>query len=395
MRTALFLAKRHFLGERNFYTRLFSIFAVAGIAMGVFAMIVVLGVMKGFEGTVRKKILGINAHMLVFLPQTSKTSRIKEELGEIKGVVKVFPYVQTQSMVISKFGSRGCILRGMDKDFFRYLVGEGYLKAGSPPGKGGIILGEYLARNLGVSLGDTVRVVFPSGEFYLFGFIPKMREFKVSGIFKVGLYDFDSGMVFGRLRDVMDLAGLAYPSSFEVDVKDPGKVDEVKKAVLMRIPEASVFTWKELNKNLFSAMKLERIAMFIILLFMSCIASFSVVASLFFKVMAKKKDIAVLKVFGATSSFVRRLFLIEGFFIGAAGAFIGLVMGSLAIFFVERFKLIRLPADVYLISYLPAKFSLFYSVLTVFSALFISVLGALFPADWASRVEPSKILRFE
>ncbi len=390
---SFFLARRYFFSQKNFYSRVFSLLAILGIAMGVFTMVVVLSVMKGFEETVRDRILGINAHMLVFPPPEAKG--VLDALKGIEGVRRVFPYVQSQAMAVSDFGSSGCVLRGVGDAFFRYFGESGWLKKGRIPSSGEVIVGYQLSRRLGITVGDSLRFISSSGEFYLFGFVPKVRSYRVSGIFNVGLYDFDSGMVFGRLADVMDFLGVSHPSGYEMDVDRPDRVEDYRKKVESAVPGSDVVTWKELNRNLFSAMKLERITMFIILSFMACVASFSVVASLFLNVIERKRDIAVLRAFGATASFVKRVFLWEGLFLGVVGSVIGFFLSFVVVELVERYKLVRLPADVYLIPYLPAKFPGFWVGVIIAFSLLISVMGAVIPARWASRLDPSEILRFE
>ncbi len=393
-RAAFFLAKKYFFGERNIYSKIFTFLSILGIAMGVFAMIVVLSVMKGFEKTVKEKILGVNAHLIIFPSRVDSWISYSERIKNIKGVKLVFPYVQAQAILNSEFGSEGCAVRGVTDDFFKHLVERGWLKKGKIPEKGEIIIGKQLARSRGIFVGDTVRLIGAKGDFYMFGFIPRVRSYKVSGIFEIGLYDFDSGIVFGRLEDIMDFSGERI-TGFEVYVEDPVKVDNIAGRIKKVLGNVPIITWKDLNKNLFSALKLERITMFVILAFMAFVASFNIVSSLFFNVMERKRDIAVLMAFGAEKSFVKRVFLYEGLFLGLSGALIGIISGISAIVLLEKYRIIKLPSDIYLISHLPAQLDPFYILLTVIFSIFLSLFGSFLPSRWASSLEPSEVLRHE
>ena len=393
---SLFLAKRYFLSKRSFFSKIFLFFTVSGIALGVYAMIVVLSVMKGFEDTVKGKILGVNAHMILY-PQgglVRNWNEIERKVLKVKGVKRVFPFVQGQVMLSSGLGSSGCVIRGVSRDFFEAFKKNGWMKYGRPPGKGEVIIGKDLSSRLGVFVGDRVRIIGTSGEFYLFGFVPKVREFRVSGIFEVGLYDFDEGVVFASLGDVMKFFNMDGAGGLEVYIEDPMEVDRIRELLRKRVEGFSIVTWKEMNRNLFSAMKLERIVMFIILGFMALVASFSVITTLFLSVLERKRDIAVIRAFGGGKGLVRNTFLLEGLFIGALGTFIGLALGIASVLVVENYRIIRLP-DVYLIRYLPARLDLFYMIVTVLLSLILSIAGSMLPAHWAANIKPSEIIRHE
>ncbi len=380
--------------------------SIGGVAVGVMALLVVLAVMSGFQQDLQKKILGANAHIIVrdYRGAMSGYDRVASALKDQKDVVSFAPFVLGQVMVSYEKRAHGVYLRGIEPDvekktteIIQHIKEGSFAGLSESSGLPGIVLGGELAANLGVFVGDTVNIVSPIGEIGPMGMLPKVKQFKVVGIFEIGMFEYDSNLVLTGMKAAQDFFGMGNDiSGVEVRLDDIYKAPQVTKRLQSALGfPYDVMDWMSMNKNLFSALKLEKFAMFVILVLIVLVASFNIISNLIMNVIEKSREIAILKAMGATNSGIMTVFMLQGLFIGLIGTFIGITGGYLLGYVLNTYQLIRLPADVYYLNHLPVlmKFSDF--IMISASAILISFLATLYPAWQAAKLDPVEPLRYE
>ena len=356
MRFEAFIALRYLAGRRKqAFIYLISLISVLGVSIGVAALVIVLGVYNGFTTDIREKILGANAHIILTgqalsapdlaAPQgdsanvSSGLATTLDRIEAVPGVVGATPFLYTEGMLSSPRGVKGVVLRGIDPSTAPNVLSIlGTLSSGnvadldpqSPGALPGVIVGRELALRLGLVPGSRVNLLSPAGQKTAAGFQPRIRPFRVAGVFQTGMYEYDSSLGFISLNAGRDL--LALPegriSGVEVTVKNVYEADKIADAIERELGSGIIARhWMEMNANLFAALKLERIGMFIVLAMVVLVGSFSIVTTLVMLVMEKTRDIAILKSMGATRSMIRRVFILQGVIIGAVGTLLGYALG--------------------------------------------------------------------
>jgi len=404
-----FIGLKYLLAKRKqTFISIITVISVSGVAIGVMALIIVLAVMNGFEREVKDRILGATAHVHLTslegsIPDPFALVRRVDAMG---GVVAASPYLFSQVMISSGSASTGAILRGVDiptigkvtrlpRDIRKGKLED--LAKKTPSGLPGIILGKELAANLDVSPGDLVEILVPGGNITPMGAFPGIARFGVAGLSESGMYEYDSSFAYVSLAEAGRLMGMeGRATGLEV------KVDDIYQAgrIATRIREALGYPywakdWMQSNRNLFSALKLEKVVMFIILVLIVMVAAFNIISTLIMVVMDKTRDIAVLMTLGATRKMVRKIFALEGLLIGMAGTVTGSILGTLLCYLLRRYQFIRLPSDVYYISTLPVDLSPGILILVGASSILICFLATLYPSRQASLIDPAEAIRYE
>ena len=404
-----FVARRYlFSKQKQAFIYVISLMSVLGVALGVAALVVVLGVYNGLTTDMREKILGANAHGVVLssLPDGFILDpEVMDRILDTPGVKGATPFIYSEVMLSAGTGVKGLILRGIDPvGAPKVLSMLQTIKRGSvadlanqtsPPG---IILGEELTKRLGLALGSRINLLSPSGQRSSTGFQPRIRPFTVVGIFKTGMYEYDSSMAFLSLSACRDLLGLdpGYLSGIEITVDDLFKADTVTAALNERVGyRFYARSWMDMNANLFAALKLEKIGMFILLAMVVLIGSFSIVATLVMLVMEKTKDIAVMMSMGATRGMIRRIFMYQGVMIGFVGTMLGYALGLSVGYLLKKYQFIKLPENVYTLDHLPIIITVPDVLIIGASAMLLCFLSTLYPARQASRLKPAEALRYE
>jgi lipoprotein-releasing system permease protein len=418
----LFIGLRYLKAKRKqSFISVITFISIAGITLGVMALIIVLSVMGGFEDDLKKKILGINAHLVVM-----ELSRGLSEPGLVMGVVNRVdgvkgstPYTYNQAMLSSSGGVMGVVVRGIDTDtvgevtILPQKMKEGKLADINPTFRQaalkdelpGIIIGNELAKHLSLEVGDETNVISPLGTTTASGSAPRMASFQVAGIFEMGMYEYDSSLIFMSVPNAQSFFKLKdRVTGVEVKIDDIYRADAIKGKILDRLEGPYwVRTWKDMNKNLFSALKLEKVAMFIILTLIIVVAAMNIISTLIMVVMEKGKDIAILKSMGATSASIMKIFMIEGVIIGLSGTALGTFAGVIGALNLEvivgtiekifNFKV--LAPSVYYIDKLPSRVEPEVVMTIALLSIAISFLATIYPSWQASRLDPVEGLRYE
>jgi lipoprotein-releasing system permease protein len=405
----LFVGLRYLMAKRKqTFISVITFISMAGIAVGVAALLIVISVMTGAQEDIREKILGMLAHVQLypFERGLEQGDRVADAVERVPGVVAAAPFIVNQVMLTTPSSVTGAVVYGIDpKRAARVtnlseIVKDGALEQLK---EGDIILGEQLAAALGVVPGTQVNVVNPVGNLSPVGPVPRVRAFRVVGTFRAGNYEYDSGLAYITLEDAQrffDMEGRV--TGVEIRVADIYATDRVMDDTRAS-PEVAAAVggpfltrdWQERNRNLFAALKLEKTAMFVILTLIILVAAFNIVSTLIMVVMEKHKDIAILKAMGATGQSIRRIFVAEGLVIGVVGTVVGLILGVLAVSLLQQYQFIKLDPKIYPIDRLPARLE-WANVLVISAAsLGISALATLYPAWQAARLDPVEAIRYE
>jgi lipoprotein-releasing system permease protein len=398
--------------RRNHFISFISLISMAGIALGVAALIVVLSVMNGFQQELRARILAVVSHVQLSGPG----NRVDDWQAVAKGALEhprvreAAPYINAQGMLTHGQGVRGAIVRGVLPEAEERVADIGrHMRSGSladlKPGAFGIVLGGELARALGALPGDKVALIAPQGQVTPAGVIPRLKQFTVIGTFDIGMFEYDSSLALMHLADAQTLYRLGGAvSGVRLKLDDLFAARTVS-AQLMASLGANVFAsdWTRSHANFFRAVEIEKRVMFIILTLIVAVAAFNIVSTLVMLVTDKQADIAILRTLGAAPASILQIFVVQGALIGVIGALIGVVGGVLlalnvgtvvpAIESLLGFKF--LAKDVYYISDLPSDVQLRDVVTIGLVSLAMSFVATLYPSWRASRVNPAEALRYE
>ncbi len=393
--------------HRHGFISLISLISVAGITVGVIALIVVLAVYSGFTDGLRDQILGVNSHIIV-----QRIGGVIDEYGLVRdrvltteGVVAATPYIFSQTLLSGASGGTGVVLRGIDPETAKTVISlpqqmkAGKLedliqeKAARVPH---IILGKNLAQDLQVGVGDRVRLISPSGPLTPMGVIPKVKTCRVSGIFESGMFEYDSTLAYMSLANVQGFLGIGdivHGIEVKIEEKDLNRADQIALKIAGKLGPGFIGKdWMSMNHNLFAAFKLEKIGMFICMTLIILVAALNIISALVMVVMEKGRDIAILKSMGATSASIMRIFFFQGLVIALAGTLLGVVGGLGLCELLSRYHFIELPSNVYPMTTLPIKVLPLDVTIVAISSIIITLTATLYPSWKASQVRPAEVL---
>lgn len=398
--------------RRNHFISFISIVSMAGIALGVMALIVVLSVMNGFQEELRTRILGVAAHLEISGPadRLADWRGVLAEAKQNKEVMSGAPFVNAQGMLANGDLVRGAIIRGVLPELESEVADfSSYMKAGKltdlQAGEFGIILGGELARVLNVYPGDKLVLLTPQGNITPAGVMPRVKQFTVTGIFEAGMFEYDSGLALVHLQDAQKLLRLGEDvSGVRLKLTELFRAPFVTRDLSQSLTGHYYLTdWTKSHANFFRAVAIEKRMMFLILLLIVAVAAFNIVSTLVMAVTDKQSDIAILRTLGARPGSIMKIFIVQGVFIGVFGTLLGLASGVLialnletVVPVIERIAGLDLfPADVYYINELPSK--LVWNDVGIIAgiSLLISLVATLYPSWRASRINPAEALRYE
>jgi len=392
MKYEVMISLRYLFSKKKSLISFISLISVLGVAVGVAALIIVLGVMNGFRHELQDRIVGSNPHIIVEKEGGVKDyNELSNKIGALEDVSGSYPFIWGQGVLRFRSRTRGAVIRSVDlanpTDAAKVIghVQEGGLTVD----RHSLLIGTELASMLGIFIGDEIGVITSSSK--------EIKKFKVSGIFNSGMYEYDATLVYVHLdaaEELFDMKGLV--AGVGVELGEIESAESVKEEIREIVPyNYYVRTWIDMNRNYFSALKLERLAMFIILALIVIVAALNIISTLTIMVTEKTKDIAIMKTIGATKGMILRIFSLQGFIIGLAGILLGAVTGWGLCLLHKRYNLITLPRDIYYISKLPIRINLADSLIIMGAAFLISFVASLYPAYQASRLNLVDALRYE
>lgn len=405
----LFIALRYLFSRRGqTFIFIISLLSILGVAIGVGALVVVLGVYNGMSTDLRDKILGANAHGVVLSYDSNalgnEKDRLLKDIKATRGITGAMPFIYSEGMLSAQGGVKGVVIRGIEPDNAREVlsmlktIGEESLEKLNSDMTPGIIIGDDLAKRLRLLPGSRVNLLSPAGQKSAAGYQPKIRSFEVSGIFKTGMFEYDSSLIFISMQAAREVLGLPdnFLSGIEITVSDLFNADKtaIELSHNLGVP-FYVRSWMDMNANIFAALKLEKIGMFILLTMVVLIGSFSIITSLVMLVMEKTRDIAIMMAMGATASQIRKIFVYQGTLIGFTGTILGYAFGLTLGFLLKKYQFIKLPENVYTLDHLPIIITVSDVLIIGASAMLLCFLATLYPAKKAASLEPAQAMRFE
>jgi lipoprotein-releasing system permease protein len=400
------VALRYLLAKRRqVFISVISLVSTLGVTVGVMALVIALALMTGLQGELQDRILGSSAHIFVYKPSGIQDYRAEvAKLRAVPGVIGAAPAAMARAM-ISSSNDGFVAIKGVDPALepsvteVAGVLTDGSLDQLIPASEdelAGIVLGKDLAGQIGAMVGDTVRLLTMQGSLTPMGIMPRQRRFKVVGTFRLGLYDVDSSTGFVGLEQGMMLAGTDRVDHIEVKVADVYDAPRIADQIAVDFgPDYVTQDWTDINQQLYSALMLEKIGMGIGIGLIVMVAALNIVASLILLVMEKTRDIAILKTMGASSRSVTLIFLLQGTIIGVIGTVVGALAGAGLAQFLDRYRIIAIPSDIYQVNYLPFRVLPGDIVMIIIGAVVVCFVATLYPSRQAARLDPAQALRYE
>ncbi len=406
MRFELFVARRYLRSRRGRRISGITAIAIGGVFVGVAAILIVLSVINGFQKELRERILGTTPHLVVTKysyaaigysgPDDTLLARIKS----FPGVATVAPFVYAKTLVRSENGVEGVVIRGVDPGHQGEItdIAGSVIEGRFGFDSSGVVIGMELARVLGVVVGDRLNIVSPfEGKSTPLGFVPRTKLFRVEGIFDSGMYEHNSSFVYLSLAELQRFLGMeGMVTGYEARVSDVYSSGRIARALTRSLgfPYRAV-DWIAQNRNLFTALRLEKAVTFIVLVLIVLVAAFNIIGMLTMIVLRKTREIGILKTIGASPQSVTRVFVIAGLLIGGIGTGLGAVFGFAVSWLLNKYRFVTLPGDVYFIKNLPVEMQVPDFVLVCVSAVLITLAATVYPALMASRLDPVEAIRYE
>ena len=393
--------------KKDGFLNIIAIFSFIGISLGVAVLIIVMSVMNGFRTELINKIVGFNAHVTV-KPYEDSINSTKLNNNNLKLISKNLIFSNSgEAIVINKDYTKGLVLRGYNSEDFPKLdiVKKGNL-TGNPKNliKNSISIGRELSFNLKLNIGDKISIMSPSGIETIIGSLPKQETFIVGSIFDSGLADFDANIAFINLVTLESFFDFQKKNrNLEIYLKDPSNIEEIKKQIQIIFDNEFIYTWADMNSSLFSALKVERNVMFIILSLIIIVAAFNIISGLTILVKNKTRDIAILKSIGVLNRSITKIFFLVGIIIGTTATFFGIFLGIMFSLYIENlreflsntFNISLFPEEIYFLSTMPSEINLMSIFIISLCSIFVTIIVSIFPAIKASKLDPIKGLKYE
>ena len=392
--------------KKDGFLNIISIFSFIGISLGVAVLIIVMSVMNGFRTELINKIVGFNSHATI--KPYDKPLDYKNLNSTLTSISKdLILSNSSEAIVIREQNSKGVLLRGyLEEDFSKLdlINNKNFLGDKKNFKNNSISIGKELSFNLDLDIGDSITLMSSSGVETIIGNLPKQKKFIITSIFESGLADFDNNVIFLNLNTLEEFSNLSSDDrNLEIYLMNPKNIDVQKKMIQKLYPNDLVFTWADMNRSLFSALKVERNVMFIILSLIIIVAAFNIISGLTILVKNKTRDIAILKSIGVLNKSIVKIFFLVGVIIGTTATFFGIIIGVTFSFYVENlraflssaFDLTLFPEEIYFLSTMPSEININSIFLISICSIFITIFVSIFPAIKAAKLDPVKSLKYE
>jgi lipoprotein-releasing system permease protein len=405
----LFIAFRYLLARRRqAFISLISLISTLGVAVGVMALIIALALMTGLQGELRDRLLGATAHVYVWKTGGANVTDYAADVSKlsgVEGVVGAAPAILDKALVSTEVNNQFITIKGIDPALETHVTDLGRamkegsvdaLRSQSENDLPGILLGNELANSLGAKVGETVTLLTPNGTLSPMGMLPRPRRARVAGIYSLGIYEFDSGYGFVSLDFARRLVAREGVDLIQLRVERIYDAPDVAHRIMQSLGQQYVAQdWADMNRSLFSALGLEKMAISITIGLIVMVAALNIIASLILLVMEKSRDIAILKTMGTSSARVMQIFMLQGLVIGLVGTLVGAAGGYALARVLDKYRLVRIPSDVYQVSYVPFVVQPLDFIVVVVAAITICFLATIYPSRQASKLDPIQALRFE
>lgn len=399
-----FVSARYLKAKRKgLFTLITTIIAIAGIAVGVATLITTLSVMNGFQKDIQDKIIGAQAHIIIYANISGERyTYLERKLLENKNISAVAPVIYGQAILSYNNNSVGIILKGLDpqkekkvNDLDKFLVqGNWHLPEGEklPP----VVMGKELAYNIGVTIKDEIILISPQTALTTIGIVPRMKKFKVSGMLKTGYYEFDNTVAYTSIKDAADFLNLkGNITAVEIKLFDIDKSSEVADEISKLLGFGYIVkTFEQINQTLYAALKLEKYMMFLILILIVFVAALNIASNLILLSIEKTRDIGILKAIGATPRKIKLIFWWEGLMMASTGIFCGILLGLILCWFIAYHSPIELPADIYYLTKVPVSVRWTDILVVAIGSYLLCFLAVLYPAMRSSKINPVDAIRY-
>lgn len=399
----LFIARRYLGRRQGKGPSGIALIGIGGVFVGVAATLIVLSVMNGFHQELRTRILGVTPHIMisrVFNDPIENYDSLARIVRTAPGVKEVAPFIYTKTMVRSRTNTDGVIIRGIIAEEEEKIVDlSQHMKQGKFDfANNGLVLGNELALNLGVGVGDTLSLVSPlEATSTPLGMLPRTRKFRVNGIFDAGMYEYNTTLIYLSLEELQQLLNMGKSvSGLEVRIDEVDNAARFARDLTQKLGYSYRATdWITRNHNLFTALRLEKVVTFIVLVLIVLVAAFNIAGMLIMMVLRKTREIGILRAMGAGQRHIMRIFSAVGLLIGLIGTGVGVVVGGAVSLLLNHYQFVHLPGDVYFIKNLPVRMQLTDFLLVCSIAILISFVATLYPAIKAARMQPVDAIRYE
>ena len=394
--------------KKDGFLNVISIFSFIGISLGVAVLIIVMSVMNGFRTELINKIVGFNSHITVKSYNKNGIDRNKLEINNLKFIAKNLIFSNSgEAIILKNKTSKGIVLRGYQSNEFSNLTiikNDKFRGDKNQLDKNSISIGNELSFSLDLKIGDKITLMSPSGVETIIGSMPKQKTFQITSVFNSGLADFDNNIALINLDTLDDFFGFDKKDrSLEIYLKDPKNIESQKKIVQKVFDQEFIYTWADMNSSLFSALKIERNVMFIILSLIIIVSAFNIISGLTILVKNKTRDIAILKSIGVLNKSIIKIFFLIGVIIGTSATIFGIILGVTFSLYIENFRqflsstfnISLFPEEIYFLSSMPSEIN-FYSILLIsVCSILITILVSIFPAFKAANLDPIQALKYE
>ncbi|MBR4591927.1 MAG: ABC transporter permease [Elusimicrobiaceae bacterium] len=399
-----FIAVRYLIRRQGLFAFITTLIGVAGVSVGVAALITTLSVMNGFQTDIKDKIIGAQSHILIFGQMNPQTYQEKiSQITQLPLVAAAAPHIYGQGIITYEGQSLGLVVRGLDPEQEKNIntltdsLVEGTFtpdwEEDAPPP---LVLGTELADHLGLEIGDDVVLISPQSISTAAGMFPKMKKFRISGLLRTGYYEFDNSIAYTLLTHASDFLGLKKGvTGIAVKLKNMNTADQAASQIQDLVGYGySVRTFAQMNSTLYAALKLEKTMMFIILFLIIGVASLNIASNLILLGTEKLRDIGILRAMGASPLHVRKIFMWEAMIIATLGIVLGLLLACLLCWIIATFNIVELPGDIYYLTKVPVRMQLWDIVAVIGGSYLICFVAGLYPAVKASRVHPTDAIRY-